>query len=68
MTLNSAADYRDPELVRKIGLEVLTKELGPLGMAYFIRQFDRGEGDYTREHHEALAGLTLEDVERQLKK
>lgn len=28
---------------RKAGLESLTKELGPLGMAYFLRQYDLEE-------------------------
>ncbi len=68
MNTNSAAGYRNPSLVRKVGLEALTKELGPVGMAYFMRQFDRGEGDYTQERSAVLAGMTLEDVERQLEK
>lgn len=46
----------------------MTKELGPVGMAYFIRQFDRGEGDYTNDRQTLLADLTLEDVERLLDK
>lgn len=68
MNTNLAADYRNPGLVRKMGLEALTKELGPVGMAYFIRQFDQGEGDYTKDRLAILAEMTIEDVERQLKK
>lgn len=68
MNTNTTADYRNPGLVRKMGIEALTKELGPVGMAYFIRQFDRGEGDYTKDRQAVLAEMTLEEVERQLEK
>lgn len=61
-------DYRNPGLIRKIGLEALTRELGPLGMAYFIRQFERGEGDYTRERQTLLNEMTMDDIERQINK
>jgi hypothetical protein len=68
MKAKSTADYRNPGQARKMGIEALTKELGPVGMAYFIRQFDRGEGDYTNERHAVLDELTIEDLERQLYK
>lgn len=68
MNTNSTADYRNPGLVRKMGFEALIKELGPVGMAYFIRQFEQGEGDYTRERHAALDEMTMEEIEKQLAK
>ena len=40
----------------------LKKELGAVGAAYFIRQFESGRGDYTAERDELLAGLTLEEI------
>ena len=49
MSSNIAIDYRNPNVIRKLGIDALTKELGPVGMAYFIQQYDRGEGDYTSE-------------------
>ena len=63
---NLAVDYNDPVAIRKIGLDVLTKELGPLGMALFIRQYDRGYGNYTEERDELLKDITVEDIEREL--
>jgi hypothetical protein len=49
-----------------MGIDALTKELGPVGMAYFIQQFDRGEGDYTAMREELLSGITMEDALREL--
>ena len=49
-----------------MSIDALTRELGPVGMAYFIRQFDRGYGDYTAERDELLAGITNDDVLREL--
>ena len=63
---NPAVDYTDPVAIRKIGLDVLAKELGPLGMALFIRQYDKGYGNYTEERDELLKGITIEDIEREL--
>lgn len=54
-------DFRNPSVVRKLGIAALTKELGVVGMAYFIRQFDMGSGDYTAERDELLEGVTTMD-------
>ena len=67
MNGNAALDYRNPAAIRRIGIEALTKELGPVGMAYFIRQFDRGEGDYTKERESMLSGITMDDSLRELR-
>jgi len=61
-----AIDYNNPVALRKAGLDALTKELGPLGMALFMLQFDVGYGDYTAERDDLLKDITLEDVEREL--
>ena len=66
MNVNVAIDYRNSTLVRRMGIEALTKELGPVGMAYFIQQFDRGEGNYTVERENLLSGLTMEDALHEL--
>jgi hypothetical protein len=62
MNGNLAIDYRNPVMIRKLGIDALVKELGPVGMAYFIRQFDSGEGDYTAERDELLKDFTLEEA------
>jgi hypothetical protein len=55
-------NFRNPGIVRKLGIAALTKELGVVGMAYFIRQFDAGSGDYTAERDEWLEGITAEEI------
>jgi len=43
-----------PEQIRAAGLDALAKELGPIGMVRFLRQFDTGRGDYTVDRHRWL--------------
>jgi hypothetical protein len=46
-------------------LGLLRKELGPYGMARFLSTFRTGTGDYTRDRHQWLDGLTMEEILRQ---
>ena len=62
MNGNAAIDYRNPNVIRKMGIDALTKELGPVGMAYFIQQYDRGDGNYTAEREKLLADVTMESL------
>jgi hypothetical protein len=55
-------DFRDPKIVREVGLAALKKELGSVGTAYFIRQYDRGKGNYTQERGEMVERLTHDEV------
>ena len=57
-----AIDYRNPVKLRKMGVEALTKALSPVGMAYFLWQYEIGEGDYTRERGEMLKDFTTESI------
>jgi hypothetical protein len=59
--------YNFSEL-RQRGIEALTDALGPVGMAYFLRQFEQGRGDYTAERETLLADVTLEDFEAYIKR
>lgn len=43
-----------PDEIRIAGLKALEKELGPVGMARFLQQYDLGEGDYTKERKKLL--------------
>jgi hypothetical protein len=56
------------EQVVEIGLEILEKELGPVGMIRFIQQFDLGHGDYTRDRHKWLKEQNLEELVKKIKK
>ena len=49
------------ELNRK-GFKALVDALGYADAIRFIRQFDNGSGDYTKERHQWLDKLTLEDI------
>ena len=48
--------------IRQKGLEVLLRELGPVGMIRFMQQFETGSGDYSVERHEWLADQTVEGI------
>ena len=63
---NLAIDYSNPVTIRKAGLDALKKELGSLGMALFLLQYDNGYGNYTEEREELLKDITMEDIENQL--
>jgi hypothetical protein len=48
--------------IRRKGLEVLRRELGPAGMVRFLQQFDRGSGDYARERHAWVDQTSLTEI------
>ena len=52
--------------IRKEGLEVLAKNLGPLGMVRFIHSFDLGRGDYTKERSQWLPE-SLDEIFKDIK-
>lgn len=54
------------EQIRQAGLEVLARELGPVGMARFMQQFESGKGDYSTERHEWLDGLDVDTLAAQI--
>jgi hypothetical protein len=59
---------KDMNTIRKLGIEALSEKLGPVGMVEFMRQFDSGYGDYTKNRHNWLDGLTIEDIINEIKK
>jgi hypothetical protein len=54
--------------VRQLGLEILSRELGPVGMVRFLQQFEMGQGNYTEERHRWLDGLTVDEIANQIQK
>jgi hypothetical protein len=62
MNDNLAMNFHNPSLVREAGLAALKKELGVVGTAYFLRQFDFGRGNYTEERGEWLDNQNNEDI------
>ena len=55
-------------VIREKGFKALTKELGASGMAIFIRQFENGIGDYTKEREETLKDVSIDDIVASMKK
>jgi hypothetical protein len=55
----------DEEFLRH-ALEVLQHELGPDGLARFLRQTRSGSGDYTRVRDQWQKDLTLDDVRQSI--
>ena len=58
---------KDMNAIRRLGIEALTEKLGPIGMIEFMRQFDSGYGDYTKERHSWPDDLTVEDISGEIK-
>jgi hypothetical protein len=56
---------RDLNTIRRMGIEALTEKLGPVGMIEFLRQFDSGYGDYTKERHEWLDDIDIDTIVKQ---
>jgi hypothetical protein len=61
-----AINLNSPSEVRKAGLNVLSRELGPAGMTIFMRQFEGGFGDFTSEKYDR-EDIPLGDIVRLLK-
>ncbi len=51
-----------PAAIRKAGLDILAKELGPNGFVKFMQQFENGSGDYTAERHQWLDGADIDSI------
>ena len=66
MNGNSAVDYTNTTVLWHKGIKDLTRELGPVGMAYFISQFSPGYGDYTADRDELLDNVTNEELKKEL--
>ena len=60
-------DTLNPVELRTAGYKALAEALGPLGMARFLRQFERGNGDYTRDRKKWLADKSVQAVVRRIR-
>jgi hypothetical protein len=47
-------------------MRILAQQLGPGGFARYLRLNRSGHGDYTRDRHKWLSGITIEDIAREL--
>jgi hypothetical protein len=55
-----------PLEINRLGYQALNDALGFDGMIRFVRQFELGSGDYTKDRHQWLGQLTVEDIFNQV--
>lgn len=53
--------------IRRTGIQVLTQNLGAIGMVRFLQQSDLGWGDYTKERSQWLGNPTLDEIAAEIK-
>lgn len=56
------------EQIRVRGLAALKKALGRAGLARFLRHYEPGVGDFTRERESLLADLTPTDLRKRVRR
>lgn len=54
--------------IRRVGLEALSRDLGPVGLTRFLQQFETGYGDYTAERHHWLGEPTVQDLVEEIER
>lgn len=59
---------RTLDQIRLIGLEVLFRELGPVGMVRFLQQFETGHGDYSNDRRTWLDQLTIDEAAAEIQR
>ncbi len=52
--------------IRRRGIDALIRDLGPVGAARFLQQFETGSEDWTEERQEALEGVSLNELRERL--
>ncbi|MCL2019517.1 MAG: hypothetical protein FWG70_07130 [Oscillospiraceae bacterium] len=52
--------------IQAAGFNALVESLGAVGAVKFMMQFDTGSGDYTKERHNILKDVTMNDVVNEL--
>jgi hypothetical protein len=57
-----------PQVMRIKDIKILSDALGPVEMARLLMQFDKGQGDYTKERHELLDKYTIDEISAELRK
>ena len=61
------AQTMTPMQIQQKGLDILAKELGPVGFVRFLQQFELGRGDYTAERHEWLEDSDVATLANKIK-
>jgi hypothetical protein len=66
--MKHADESMTDEEIRQAGYDALVRELGIVGMIRFVQMLRPGSGDYSKDQHAWLDGLTVEDFVREAKK
>lgn len=53
--------------IRRTGIQLLTQNLGAVGMVRFLQQSDLGWGDYTKERNQWLGNPSLNEIAAEIK-
>lgn len=54
--------------IREEGFRVLVEGLGTAGAVNFLRQFEGGSGDYTREREALLDGISIDEIAERIQR
>ncbi|MBD3340386.1 MAG: hypothetical protein GF353_14825 [Candidatus Lokiarchaeota archaeon] len=54
--------------IRRLGIEILNRELGPVAMIRFFQQYEKGYGNYSTERHEWIDKISIEEIVEDAKK
>jgi hypothetical protein len=68
MASTAAIDKMSDEQFEQQAFAVIVREFGLGGLARFVRLHRSGPGDYTSERQQWQAGLTVEDIKRDLQR
>jgi hypothetical protein len=58
----TSVEHMTDEQFERFALEVLQREIGPDGLARFLRLNRSGKGDYTRDRRSWQKDLTVEQI------
>jgi len=53
--------------IRRTGIQLLTQNLGAVGMVRFLQQSDLGWGDYTKDRSQWLGNPSLDEIAAEIK-
>jgi len=67
-TLKMNIQQLNPVKIKMLGLEAVEKRLGTTGMIRFLRQFESGSGDYTKERTKWLKNDSVKQIVEAVKK
>lgn len=63
-----ARDVKPLSEITQDAIRILAKEMGIVNAVRFINQFTVGFGNYTEEHEQLFADMTLDDIVSEIKR